>query len=332
MTRADRATARRCAGRLRGGLIAAGLVAAGGFAMPFAHGRAAIALASEAGPGAAAPDARAGAGAGANRDGWRALASGLELGAFTAGAPGTPGAPGDATPSGAGRVTILRIDPNLWDLEFAGLSETGEAAGRTAREWCERQGFTAVINAGMFATDYRTHIGYLRHDDHVNSSHVTSYQSVAAFDPVDAARSPRYRIFDLDDPGVSMKAILRDYTTVVQNLRLIKRPGSNRWTSQAQCWSEAALAEDDQGRILFVFSRAPLAMHELNRRLLALDIGLVAAQHLEGGPEAQLYLRCGGEELELFGSYETALLENDDNAAPCPIPNVLGIRPRATGD
>lgn len=302
--------ATRCASALRISLIAAGVVA-----ISFAVDRAAIVLATQAPPGASAV---------ADRDGWRALASGLDLGAFV------PGASGDATPSSAGRITILRIDPTLWDLEFAGLSETGEAAGHTAREWCERQRFAAAINAGMFATDYRTHVGYLRHGDHVNSSYANSYQSVAAFDPVDGARSPRYRIFDLDDPGVSMQTIRRDYTSVAQNLRLIKRPGSNRWTQQAQRWSEAALGEDDQGRILFIFSRSPQTMHEFNRALLALDIGLVAAQHLEGGPEAQLYLSCGGEELEMFGSYETALIENDDNAAPWPIPNVLGIRPRAT--
>jgi hypothetical protein len=313
MTPAIRAVAPRRAAVLRAGLIAAALVAA------------MIVAAALASAGAADR-------AVADRNGWRSLASGLELGTFAAGASGTPGAPGGAAPSRAGRLTILRIDPALWDLEFAGLSETGEATGHTAREWSEQQRFTAVVNAGMFATDYRTHVGYLRHDDHINSSHVNGYQSVAAFDPVDASRSPRYRIFDLDDPGVSMKAIQRDYATVVQNLRLIKRPGTNRWTPQAQRWSEAALAEDDRGRILFVFSRSPLTMHELNRALLALDIGLVAAQHLEGGPEAQLYVRCGDEEIELFGSYETALLENDSNAAPWPIPNVLGIRPRAAGD
>jgi hypothetical protein len=55
---------------------------------------------------------------------------------------------------------------------------------------------------------------------------------------------------------------------------------------------------------------------------------LVAAQHLEGGPEAQLYLHVGGTEIEMFGSYETSFKENDDNTAPWPVPNVLGVRLR----
>ncbi len=70
-------------------------------------------------------------------------------------------------------------------------------------------------------------------------------------------------------------------------------------------------------------------MHDLNRELLSMGIGLVAAQHLEGGPEAQLYLRVGDEEIETFGSFETDFEEDDDNDHAWPVPNVLGIRPRS---
>ena len=69
-------------------------------------------------------------------------------------------------------------------------------------------------------------------------------------------------------------------------------------------------------------------MHDLNQELLASDIGLVAAQHLEGGPEAQLYLHAGETKLEMFGSYETSFREDDNNAVAWPVPNVLGVRPR----
>lgn len=72
-------------------------------------------------------------------------------------------------------------------------------------------------------------------------------------------------------------------------------------------------------------------MHDLNQKLLAAGIGLVAAQHLEGGPEAQLYVHAGKFELEMFGSYETSFMENDANAKPWPIPNVIGVRARAEG-
>lgn len=249
---------------------------------------------------------------------WQTLAPGLEFGTFSAAAP----------PATDGAIRILRIDPSRWDFDLVGLSSTGETGGRTAREWCSSRKLTAAINAGMFGTDQRTHVGYMRASDHLNSGQVNGYQSVAAFDPKPGRTAPGFRIFDLDAPGVKMESILRDYGSVVQNLRLIRRPGLNRWARQEQRWSEAALGEDASGRALFIFCRAPLTMRDLNRRLLSLGIGLVAAQHLEGGPEAQLYLRVGEVTFEGFGSFETGFQENDSNAMAWPIPNVLGIRPR----
>ena len=243
----------------------------------------------------------------------------MELKYLTVSGAGTPAQP---------RIAVLRIDPRMWELEVMGTSRTNESAGHTAREWCEQHRFTAAINAGMFKTDYKTHLGYSRYREHVNNEQANAYQSVAAFDPRHPATAPAFHIFDLDAPGVSLPSILKEYSSAVQNLRLIKRPGSNRWEQQGRKWSEAALGEDDAGRVLFIFSRAPFSMHDLNQELLASGIGLVAAQHLEGGPEAQLYVHAGKFELEMFGSYETSFLENDANAKPWPIPNVIGVRTR----
>jgi len=250
---------------------------------------------------------------------WTPLAPGMELGTFAANKP---------SPVGDSRITILRIDPKLWELVLVGKSWYGESENRTARDWCESHRLTAAINAGMFGDDHKTHVGYLGSKGHVNSSHVNKYMSVAAFDPRKGKGLPEFRIFDLDDPSVTMDSILGGFSSVVQNLRLIKRPGENRWSQQDKMWSEAALGEDSSGRMLFIFSRSPFTMHDLNRELLSLEIGLVAAQHLEGGPEAQLYLGIGDVTHEMSGSYETSFRENDGNAAPWPIPNVLAVRPR----
>jgi len=252
--------------------------------------------------------------------GWKTVEPGMELRFFEARKEGA---------QNNSRIAVLRIDPALWDLEVWGTSRTGESTGHTARDWCQSHNLTAAINAGMFVTDQKTHLGYLRYREHVNNNHQNSYQSVAAFDPRDSAGTSRFRIFDLDAPRVTFQGILKDYASAVQNLRLVKRPGRNQWGQQERKWSEAALGEDRDGRILFIFSRAALSMHDLNQELLASDIGLVAAQHLEGGPEAQLYLHAGETKLEMFGSYETSFEEDDNNAVAWPVPNVLGVRPRA---
>lgn len=251
---------------------------------------------------------------------WTPVAPGLDLGDFTIARP--------AGEAATATITILRIDPATWSLEFLTPHDTDKATLLTARQWCEQHDLTAAINAGMFAVDFSTHVGFAATRGRVRCEIVNDYQSVAAFDPVPGRSLPPFRLFDLDAPGVTLESIRRDYGSAVQNLRLIKRPGDNRWQRQDKCWSEAALAEDDQSRILFVFCRAPMTMHDFNEALLGLGIGIVAAQHLDGGPPAQLYLRAGTVERDLVGSYETGVRQDESNVMAWPIPNVLGIRRR----
>ena len=204
---------------------------------------------------------------------WRDVAPGIELAQCKLEAPS---AVGDST------VVLVRVDAGQWELQFHCLSEGMRSSGMTAREWCEDRHLVAAINAGMFGSDYSTHVGYLRDGLHVNSSHVNDYQSVAAFSPREGGLPP-FRIFDLDSPAASIGAIEEDYDSLVQNLRLIKRSGLNCWVQQNKKWSEAALGEDEEGNVLLMFCRSPYSMHDLNAALLQLPIGLVAAQHLEGG-------------------------------------------------
>ena len=250
---------------------------------------------------------------------WKSISPGMDLRYVAAKKPSSVG---------DSRIVILRMDAGLWQLEAVGITQTGESSGHTARAWSQSRNFSAAINAGMFATDYKTHLGYMGSASYVNNSRPNAYQSVAAFEPRRSQALPPFRIFDLDAPGVHFQDILKDYTSVLQNLRLVKRFGLNQWTQQDRKWSEAALGEDDAGHILFIYSRSPFSMHDLNDELLAGGIGLVAAQHLEGGPEAQLYLHVGNVEMELCGSYETSLKENDSNSVAWSVPNILGVRPR----
>jgi hypothetical protein len=230
--------------------------------------------------------------------------------------------------SGESHITIVRIDPDLWELVFMGISQSGEKSGKTAREWCRSHKLTAAINAGMYADNYKTHVGYLRSNDHVNNSHVNNYQSVIAYNPKKDKKIAPFRIFDLDEPGISMQSILNDYNSAIQNLRLIKKPGINLWKQQDREWCEAAIGEDKEGRILFIYSRSPLSMHDLNQKLLASGIGIVAAQHLEGAFEAQFFLNQGDLEIDLFDRYDANSNEGKGNAEAWPIPNILGIRSR----
>jgi len=255
---------------------------------------------------------------GQGKDAWQTLKPGMELASFAA---------GESSLASDDMVTVLRVDPALWDIEILCASERKDKQSLTAKEWCRQEGLVAAINAGMFAQDGFTHLGFLAADRHLNCSRANKYESVAAFGPRSSGH-PAFRMFDLDR-GASLKTIRKDYRYIAQNLRLIRRTRDNRWSQQDKMWSEAALGEDQQGRALFIFCRSPYSMHDFAKILLSLPLGLVCAQHLDGGPVAQMYVAAGGREVELVGSYETEFYETDLNETAWPIPNVIGVRPKA---
>ena len=119
--------------------------------------------------------------------------------------------------------------------------------------------------------------------------------------------------------------IINDYESVIQNLRLIKRPGENRWPQKKKVWSELALGEDKDGNILIIFSHSPYSMHDFNNILINLPIDIQCAQHLEGGPEASLYLKSEHIELKYMGSYESFFFDNS-NLQFWKIPNIIGVK------
>jgi hypothetical protein len=200
---------------------------------------------------------------------------------------------------------------------------TVEGPARSAGAWAERKGFAAVINAGMYQMDYLANVGFLRHGSHVNNPRWNAYQSVLAIGPVDK-QLPAAVILDRDAAGFKEQSAR--YRTLVQNLRLIKAPGVNVWQPNSRRWSEAAIAMDKEGRILFLFTRTPYEMADFNRRLLALPLGIVRAMHVEGGPEASLSVRAPGMKVDLAGSFETAFVESDGNSRQWALPNVVGVR------
>ena len=244
---------------------------------------------------------------------WRKIDDGFEVAQFRTTSD---------TSSADSALTVIRIDPARWELKLLGRTFTEEKENLTARQWCEKYRLVAAVNAGMFQQDYLTHVGYMNVEGRVASRRVKSYQSAVAFGPKRDSIAA-FRIFDLDKDSLS--AIVRDYANVCQNMRLISRPGENRWSQQDRRWTEVAIGEDNEGRALLIFCERALSMHDFNKLLLSLPIGVVAAQHLEGGAEAQLYLNLKKTEIEKLGSFRDGFSESYSGSIAYPIPNVIGV-------
>ena len=247
---------------------------------------------------------------------WTELDSGLHLGRFKV---------DQRAPAGDSTITVLRADPQVYDLMILSAANI-DSSSRTTVQWSDQFNLVAAINAGMYDIDRFTHIGYMKSGSYVNNPTIVrrDYRSAAAFGPLHDTLPP-FRIYDLDETPV--ENVIDAYRNVVQNIRLIKRPGENRWPKKPEKWSEAALGEDDQGRLLMIFCKSPYTMYDFNELLLSLPINLVCAQHLEGGAEAQMYIATGSTSLSIHGLHASGL------SIPLrPIPNVIGIRKKAPSE
>jgi hypothetical protein len=241
------------------------------------------------------------------------LEPGAELGVF----PGPSAAPGD------GKIWVVRLDPRRFELRLVNAS-AGDSRPRTVRDWAIGAGAVAAINAGMFQTDGLTSVGLMRTRSHQNNPRRNArYQAVLAFDPV-RPELPPVRI--LDAACGELEALSPAYGTLIQSIRMVSCDRKNVWAPGPKRWSAAAIGVDGAGRALFIHARSPWPVHELVDALLALPLDLRRAMYVEGGPEAQLFVRAGGRELERLGVLEGSAADRSAGLA-WEIPNaVLALR------
>jgi Phosphodiester glycosidase len=271
----------------------------------------ALALASS-GPGAVAPAAaprEAVTAAAAPAEGFTALEPGLDLGVFA----------GPSPTRGDGKIWVARVDPARFELKVVNAS-AGDGRPRTVRAWAVGAGAAAAINASMFQTDGLTSVGLMRTRLHENNPRRSArYKALLALDPLDPSL-PALRIVDAgcgEADGLAPR-----YGTLVQSIRMVSCERKNVWAPDARRWSTAALGVDGAGRALFVHARSPWPVHDLADALLALPLDLRRAMYLEGGPEAQLYVRGGGREVERVGAFE-GNARDDASAFAWEIPNAI---------
>lgn len=249
----------------------------------------------------------------ATADVWERVDQGLFVGEFRSPKKSVLGNP---------TIIIIKIDPGQFTFKLLCAKERG-LKGMTLKDWCRRFGLIGGVNAGMYQTDGLSNVGYMKNFTFVNNPRIASkFLSVFAFNPVKEG-IVQAKIFDIDEED--MEDVIKNYNTIVQNLRLIKRSGENRWAKQPKIWSEVALGEDRDGNILFIYSPTPCSMHEFNNILLLLPVGIECAQHLEGGAEASIYLKYKDYEIEKYGSHKENLSGADYIQGAAYIPNVIGF-------
>jgi len=237
---------------------------------------------------------------------FEALEPGLELATFEG-------------PTPDGEIAVVRLDPNRFELRLLTASMPGEGTLRSARAWAYRTGASAAINAAMYQEDHRTSVSLMRTRDHVNQRRISKDRAILAFDPLVSGVAPA-RIIDLDCEPLLPGS--EGYGALVQSIRLVSCHRRNVWAPSERRFSTAAIGVDGAGRVLFIHARTPWPVHDLVNRLLALPLDLRQAMYVEGGPEAQLFVRGGGKEVELTGTLEAAP-DVRLGTEGWPVPNVI---------
>lgn len=249
--------------------------------------------------------------------GWQQLDRGLELGTFLSPQPAEVG---DSL------VRVLRINPKYYRLRLLNASAIENGVPLTPKQWCQQNGLIAAINPSMFQTDYKTSVSLMRTQTHTNNPRLSKDMTILAFDR-QSSDVPPAKIIDrqCEDFQVWQKK----YNTLVQSIRMISCKGRNVWKQQRQKWSTAAIAIDGQENILFIHVRSWYSTHDLVNILKKLPLNISKAMYTEGGPQAQLYINIGKKEFEFAGSYETSSSQRNNDAISWPLPNIIGISPRA---
>lgn len=244
---------------------------------------------------------------------WRNLEKGLDVGFFPA---PKKSALGDSL------IRILRADTNYFGLRLLNASSKDQGKRRSVKDWANKNGMVAAINASMYQRDMRSSVSYMKTRKHTNSAWVSKDKTFLAFDPTDK-NLPSVRIIDRDCEDFNKLRKL--YGTLIQSIRMVSCRGENMWEPRKKMWSTAAIGLDNQSRVLFIHVRSPYTTHDLINMLLELPINLKQAMYVEGGADAQLYINTGKERHEFIGSYSSGSREHDENTFSHSVPNVLGL-------
>lgn len=222
-------------------------------------------------------------------------------------------------------VHTLRLAPALFD--FCLYSSRWEGAKvKTMREWAEEKRLDAAVNACMYQTDGITATGYMRSGELTNNGRVV--KRYGAFFVAGPRRPDLPQVAVLDRSVDDWQSLLPLYEHVVQNFRLVGPNVQQLWPENGPRHAVAAVAEDCEGRILFLHCGEPVSVREFVDALHSHPgLKLKSAMYVEGGSDATLMMKSG-EDTVLWNGMSPASYMLSSRGDDIPLPNILGAKRR----
>lgn len=242
---------------------------------------------------------------------WKSLEPGVEFGTFR----GEP-----YCRRGSSQIALLRLDPGKADLRVYHCSRQPDHRPLTPLEWQHRLGAVAVFNAGQYYPDL-SYMGVLVcGGDVVSDRPHPGFRAALVASPVTGERAAH--VLDLD--RISIESERLKWREVAQSFMLFDRHGSPRVRRSELIANRTAVAEDRRGRIVVAATEGGYTLWEFARLLERSPLGLTHAMSMDGGREAELYVRSTGFRYANFARWEQA--ESADAAAPLPAVVAVSVR------
>ena len=221
-----------------------------------------------------------------------------------------------------GTLQALRFDPEKVDFELLMASEK-QMPAMSLKKWAEDYNLLAATNASMYLLDGLTSTGYMRKSAYTNNDRIVKNFSAFFVAKPKVEGLPRAAVLDRTVDN-NWEELLPQYDIVVQNYRLMNAEGKPLWSEAAPPYSIAAVAQDKQGRILFLHVAQPLTAYAFAEALAALPLELSRLMYVEGGSQAAMLVNTA----ELSDVWQGRYGQFIEGGNASPLPNVLGVKKR----
>jgi hypothetical protein len=222
---------------------------------------------------------------------------------------------------------ILIIDPDLYEFDLLAALEI-DSVPRTPSQWCSEFGYDLCFNAGMYAADEITPLGYCKSNGHILNSRINYHKAVLAFDPMDDSVSP-VRIINRGCENLDL--FENHYASMVQSVRMLGCSGGNVWKQSNKKHSILALATDSTDLVSVLFSQAPLSVYDFINNIITLDFGFDEMIYLEGSIPASLYVNTDDFRFNISGAAEDLWPLRISGSGLKRLPNVIAVRKKEGG-
>lgn len=224
---------------------------------------------------------------------------------------------------GPGGVLVIRLDG---PVEFVPhhFQTDGLDKPLTADGWARRLGAPMVFNAGQYDENLQ-HLGWFKASGKwLSRNRKKQWLGLLVSGPVGQHAWARVADLETMDPSV-----VEHYEHVVQSMMLLDHEGDIRVRDTDNAACRSVIAEDTEGRMVFMMTQGAVTLADFGRWILTTDLNIVRAMNLDGGVESQVALDTPEFKLSMYGHYGTtqSSIPGTEGMIRYPIPVIIEVRP-----